>query len=96
MNRLKAGWSGDPPTHGEADDPSPRVPDIVDGYGTVGTTKVRGLQQVVAAVRGDIVDGVIQGDLAGSRAVLAHDARPGGSGWPVVHDGPVGGSVEVG
>jgi hypothetical protein len=61
-----------------------------------GTTKVRGLQQVVAAVRGDIVGEVIQGDLAGSRAVLAHDARPGDPGWPVVHDGPVGGSVEVG
>jgi hypothetical protein len=47
------------------------VPDISDGYGTTGTTKVRGLQKVMAAVRGDSVDEVIQGDLAGSRAVLA-------------------------
>ena len=55
-----------------------------------------GLLQVMAADRGDIVDGVIQGDLAGSRVVLAFDARPGDPGWPVVHDGPAGASVEVG
>jgi len=61
-----------------------------------GTTKARGLQQVISADRSDNVDEVIQGDLVGSRAVLAYDARPGESGWPVVHDGPVGGSVGVG
>jgi hypothetical protein len=33
VNRWKAGWSGDPPTHGEADDLVVGVPDIVDGYG---------------------------------------------------------------
>ncbi len=61
-----------------------------------GTIKVWGLLQVMVADRGDIVDGVIQGDLAGSRVVLAFDARLGDPEWPVVHDGPVGASVEVG
>jgi hypothetical protein len=37
---------------------------------------VRGLQQVMVVVRGDIVDEMILGDLAGSRVFLAHDARP--------------------
>jgi hypothetical protein len=48
-------------------------------------TKVWGLSTVMAAVRGEKVDEMIQGDLVGSRAVLAHDARPGDAGWPVVH-----------
>ncbi len=61
-----------------------------------GTTKVRGLLQVMAADRGNNVDEAIQGDLVGSRVVHAHDARPDALGWPVVHDGPVGGSVMIG
>jgi hypothetical protein len=55
-----------------------------------------GLQQVISAGRGDIVDEVIQRDLVGSRAVLACDVVPEISGgrWSIC--GPVGGSVEVG
>jgi hypothetical protein len=41
-----------------------------------------------------MVDEVIQGDLAGSWAVLADDAKPVAR-RPVVHDGPVGGSKET-
>ena len=51
---------------------------------------------MISADRSDMVDEVIQGDLVGSRAVLAYDAMPEVLGWPVVHDGPVGGSVGVG
>lgn len=51
----------------------------------LGTTEGRGLFQVMVAARGDIVDGVIQGDLVGSRVVLVLDARSGEPGWPVVH-----------
>lgn len=56
----------------------------------------QGFLQVVAAVRDEKVDEMIQGDLSESRVVLAHDVVPDGVGWPVVHDGPVDGSVGVG
>jgi hypothetical protein len=61
-----------------------------------GTIKVWGPPTVMAAARGEKVDEMIQGDLSGSRVVLAYDVVPVGSGWPVVHDGPVDGSVEAG
>jgi len=51
----------------------------------------------MAAARGDIVDGMIQGDLVGSRVFLAHDARPGampGGRWSMMARSA--GSVEVG
>jgi hypothetical protein len=51
---------------------------------------------VMAAVRDEKVDEMIQGDLSESRVVLAHDVGPDGVGWPVVHDGPVDGLVEAG
>lgn len=51
---------------------------------------------MMVAVRGEIVDGMIRGDLVGSRVFLAYDVRSGESGWPVVPGGSVGGSVEVG
>ena len=43
---------------------------------------------MMAAARGEKVDGMIQGDLAGSRVVLHDDARPGNPGWPVVRFWP--------
>ena len=67
-----------------------------DGYGIIGTAQVRGLLQVMAADRGEMVGEVIQGDLVGSRAVLAHDVRLGEPERPLARNGPVGGSVEVG
>lgn len=61
-----------------------------------GTTKRPGLLQVIPAGRGHNAGEVIQGDLVGSRAVLTSDARPEDLGRLVVHDGPVGGSLQVG
>ena len=51
---------------------------------------------MMAAVRDEKVDEMIRGDLSESCVVLAHDVVPDGVGWPVVHDGPVDGSVGVG
>lgn len=96
MNRWKAVWSGDLPANRETEDPAPQAPDSVAGYGVTRTTRGSGLHAVISASRGDIVSGAIQGDLAGSRAALAHDARPVIDGRSVVHDGPTGGSVENG
>jgi hypothetical protein len=96
VNRWKALRSGDLPANREAKDLAPQTPDSMAGYGVIGTTKGSGLRPVISASRGDIVCGAIQGDLAGSRVVLAHDARPVVDGWSVVHDGPIGGSVEIG
>jgi hypothetical protein len=62
---------------------------------TAGTTEPKGLQWVIPAGRGHIADKVIRGDLAGSRVVLSFDVVPL-TRWPVVHDGLVDGSVEVG
>jgi hypothetical protein len=50
----------------------------------------------MAAARGEKVDGMIQGDLVGSRVVLHDDARLGDPEWPAVRSGPVGGSVKSG
>lgn len=53
----------------------------------MGTTWRWGSQGVISAGCGENVDGMIQGDLAGSRVVLAHDVRPR-KGWPVVQVWP--------
>ena len=49
----------------------------------------------MAADRDEIVDGMIQRDLAKSRVFLAYDVGPDGLGWPV-HWWSVDGSVGVG
>jgi len=45
-----------------------------------GTTGAQGPQQVISADRDENVGEMILGDLVGSRAVLAHDAKPEHSG----------------
>ncbi len=81
MNRWKAGESGDPPANGEADDSAVGVPDIEGWQWHVwNDCWQRGLSQVMVAARGEKVDEMIQGDLVGSRVVLAFDAWPAGAG----------------
>jgi hypothetical protein len=62
----KAVRGGDLPANREADDPVPLMPEARVVTVSTGTTQVRGLREVMSAGRGEIVDGMIQGDLVGS------------------------------